>query len=266
GEEREAPRHPPAVEEEKVGPDGTRHGEAEAGVHARRVALHRRVEEVLELRERHDRVELGADLGAAHAKDRAVEVDVLPPGQIGVEAGADLDQRRQPALDRQLPPRGHEDPAQVLEQRALAGAVVADDAERLPFVDAEADVAQGPELLAPERAGDRALDERGDEIAQRVVDLPLLELLVQALRLEDDVAHHTLSANFGSRRWNTAGATRRSAAAQPALYSVQPASGDRPPATHAASPSRIGATGLSRSTLPHLPNSAASYHTHVNNI
>ena len=42
---------------------------------------------------------LPADLGAPHAEDGAVEEDVLAAGQLGVEAGADLEQRPDPAVD-----------------------------------------------------------------------------------------------------------------------------------------------------------------------
>ena len=37
------------------------------------------------------------DLGAAQAVDRAIQVDVLAAGQIALEAGADLQQRRRAA-------------------------------------------------------------------------------------------------------------------------------------------------------------------------
>ena len=70
-----------------------RDGEGEPHVHAARVALDRRVEELLDLGEGDDLVELAIDLGLAHAEDGAVEVDVLAAGQLGVEAGADLQQR-----------------------------------------------------------------------------------------------------------------------------------------------------------------------------
>jgi hypothetical protein len=53
------------------------HGEGEAYIHARRIALDRGVEELLGLGERHDLVEFSANLGAAHTEDRAVEIDVL---------------------------------------------------------------------------------------------------------------------------------------------------------------------------------------------
>ena len=74
-------------------------GEGEPHRHPARVALHRRVEEALDLGELDDLVEAGADLGPAHAEDRAVEEDVLAPGQLRVEAGADLEQRADPAGD-----------------------------------------------------------------------------------------------------------------------------------------------------------------------
>ena len=43
------------------------------------------------------------DLGSAHAEDRAVQVDVLPAGQLGMEAGADLEQRADPAVQIGIP-------------------------------------------------------------------------------------------------------------------------------------------------------------------
>ena len=66
--------------------------EREPHVHAARVALDRRVDELLDAGEVDDLVELPRDLAALHAEDRAVQEDVLAPGQLRVEAGADLEQ------------------------------------------------------------------------------------------------------------------------------------------------------------------------------
>ena len=74
-----------------------RHREGQPHVHAARIALDRRVEEFLDLGEGDDLVELAADLGARHAEDGAVEIDVLAPGQLGMKAGADLEQAGDPA-------------------------------------------------------------------------------------------------------------------------------------------------------------------------
>ena len=51
--------------------------------------------------------------------------------EIGVEADAELDERRQPARRARCPAVGPVDPREALEQRALAGPVPADDAEEL---------------------------------------------------------------------------------------------------------------------------------------
>ena len=62
---------------------------------------------VATLGEGDDLVELSANLGAAHAEDRAVQKDVLAAGQLGMKAGADLEQRADaPAESSALPAVG----------------------------------------------------------------------------------------------------------------------------------------------------------------
>jgi hypothetical protein len=123
-------------------------GERQAHVHPARVALHGGVDEPLHLRERDDLVELRLDLAPPHPEDGAVQVDVVAAGELGVEAGADLEQRADGAADPSLARGRDGDAREDLEQRRLARAVVADDADRLPPVDPERHVAKGPELLA----------------------------------------------------------------------------------------------------------------------
>ena len=65
------------VDEQDLGLHVGGDGEAEAQVHARRVALHRGVHELLEPGEGDDLVEPGAHLALGHPEDRAVEVGVL---------------------------------------------------------------------------------------------------------------------------------------------------------------------------------------------
>ena len=81
------------------------HGEREAHVHAARIALHRRIEELLDLGERDDLVELRGDLGLRHAEDGAVEKDVFAAGQLRVEAGADFEKRADAAAGSRRRPR-----------------------------------------------------------------------------------------------------------------------------------------------------------------
>ena len=81
------------VQQQHVGLDVHRDREAEPHVHPRRVRPHRHVGERLELREGDDLLQVPVDVVALEAVDRRVQVDVLDPGELGVEAGADLDQR-----------------------------------------------------------------------------------------------------------------------------------------------------------------------------
>ena len=111
------------VHEQDLGLEVRRDGERQAQVHAARVALHRRVDEPLDLGEGDDLVELARDLRAAHAEDRAVEVDVLAPGELGMEAGAHLEQRADAAVDLGAAGGRLGDAREDLEQRALARAV-----------------------------------------------------------------------------------------------------------------------------------------------
>ncbi len=103
-----------------------------------------------------------------------------------MEAGTDFQQRADAAADLRVPSRRLDDARQHLEQRALAGAVAADQADHFARLDVEGDAVQGPEavLLAPGRprlaaqgAADppeRRLGAVGDRIAQSPVAVMLL--------------------------------------------------------------------------------------------
>ena len=85
------------VHEQDVGIDVDRHGKTEPHVHAGRVGLDRRVDEVLELGELDDLVEPLGDLALGQAEHDAVDEDVLAAGDLRVEAGAELDEGRNAA-------------------------------------------------------------------------------------------------------------------------------------------------------------------------
>src|SRR3990172_385065 len=61
--------------------------EAQAHEHAARVVLYRCIEKLLRLGEGHNIVELAIDLGPLHPQDRAIEINVLAPGQFWMKAG-----------------------------------------------------------------------------------------------------------------------------------------------------------------------------------
>ncbi len=159
-----------------------RDGEAEAHLHARGVELHLPVDGAAEPGELHDVVEAAGHLAAAQAEQRAEQVDVLPAGQVRVDAGPDLDQRADPAAHVDHPAVRVHHPGQHLQQGGLAGAVGADQADRLARLDVHRDVPQRPApvlaLLAAQSAGQRV-----DLVAQQhplLVGLEALPHLVGA--------------------------------------------------------------------------------------
>ena len=77
----------------------SRDRKGKADVHPAGVTLHRRVYELFDLSKRHDFVELSIDLCFLHAQNNSVQVDVLPPGQLGVKTRADFQQRTHAAAN-----------------------------------------------------------------------------------------------------------------------------------------------------------------------
>ena len=121
--------------------------ERQPRIHAARIELHRPVEELADAGEVGNRVQTIDDELPPHAENRAADQHVFAAGELRIEAGAERQHRRDaPArLDRAV---GRlRDPADELQQRGLAGAVAADDAEALALGDFEIDVPQHPEFL-----------------------------------------------------------------------------------------------------------------------
>ena len=148
------------------------HGEGQAHVHAAGVALHRRVQKLLHPREVHDGVEVPPNLRLAHPKDGAVQIDVLPPRQLGVKARPDLQQTGDAPPEGHAPRRGLRDAAQDLEQRGLARTVASDDPDALPLLDLEGEVRQRPEILDGRISPPRAPRERMAQPAPQAICAP----------------------------------------------------------------------------------------------
>ncbi len=135
------------VDHQNVGVDVDRHGKAETHVHARGVELHRSIDECLELGEVDDGIEDAVHFLLGHAQEGSVEVDVLPPGQVLLEARAQLEQTGQFALDDDFARSRLEHAADALEQGRLARPVPAQDPDRLTLAHLQGDVLEGPEVL-----------------------------------------------------------------------------------------------------------------------
>ena len=131
-------------QDRRLGLDGDR--EAEAHLHARGVVLELLVGKAFQVREMHDRVHPAAQLRPAEAEDGAVQVDVLASGELRVEAHAELQEGRHLAADPDAAGRLSVDAGEDLEQRALARAVGADDAQELTLGNVEADILERQQL------------------------------------------------------------------------------------------------------------------------
>ena len=86
------------------------------------------------------------DLLARHPHHDAVQLDVLTPGELRVEAGAQFQERRDSPVHDDPPFRRRHDSGNHLQQRALARSVVADEAERGARGDTQRHVGQRPEV------------------------------------------------------------------------------------------------------------------------
>lgn len=150
------------VDEEEIGFDVDGDGESEPDHHAAGVGAERFVDEVGQAGEVDDLVEQGEGAAAGQAEEGGVEVDVLAAGEIGVEAGAEFEERGDAAVDGDAAVVGLGQAGDEAEQGAFAGAVGADDGHVFALFDAKGDIAEGPESLvgsAPEPIDDALPEE-----------------------------------------------------------------------------------------------------------
>src|SRR6266540_6848816 len=111
------------VNNQHISPHMCLYGEGQPYNHTARVHLHRLLDKLADIRERGDLVEALLHLSAAEAQYRAVKKHILAPGELGVEAAAQLQQGGDAAIDGCLAFGGRQRPGDDLQQRALAAAV-----------------------------------------------------------------------------------------------------------------------------------------------
>ena len=135
------------VNDEDLGFQESRDGEAQTDGHTGGITLDRGIDIAFTTGEIDDLIQFGLDLIAGHAEDSAVHEDILPTGHLAMEAGADFKQRAYTAMGSYGPRCRSRHPAQQFEQSGFAGAVLADDANDVALLDLEIDVAQRPDVL-----------------------------------------------------------------------------------------------------------------------
>src|SRR5205809_7751175 len=97
--------------------------------------LDRRINELLHLRKRDNRIHLAVNLRLLHPPNRAVEVYVFPAGQLSVKASAYLQEGTQPAVNFCKAGGWLGNARENLEQRAFPGAIAANNADHLTLLD-----------------------------------------------------------------------------------------------------------------------------------
>ena len=159
------------------------------------------------------------DLAPRQAEHDPVDDHVLTPGDLRVEAGTQLDEGGDSAVDGQVAASGAGDPGHQLEQRRLSGAVLSDDAEGGSARHLEGDAVEGGEELSWPEVGNEAAGEQ-----RALQGLELAALLEAPVHLEhvlgdDRRRAHTPSAKVSRRRSKTndpmARATRPATRAPP---------------------------------------------------
>ncbi len=114
-------------------------GEGETGAHTRREVAKGHLTEARDAGELEHRLGPRLDPGPLDAEHDAAEGDVGARREVGVEADAELDHRSDASADVDRPRVDRVDVGEQADQRALAGAVGADDAEELALLDVEGD-------------------------------------------------------------------------------------------------------------------------------
>src|SRR6185436_1755509 len=72
--------------------------ESETYIHAGGITFNRGIKKLFDFRKSYDLVKLSLDLRLPHAKQRAIQIDVLTPGQFGMKASAHLKQTCHPSV------------------------------------------------------------------------------------------------------------------------------------------------------------------------
>ena len=138
--------------------------------------------EIADVCEVEDLLELLVHLLLREAHHRTVHVDVLDAGVVRVEAGAELEERTDDAVDADRALGRGQDAGDDLQHGRLAGAVGADDADGFALSYLEADMTKGIEVpvVVPVREAHRLLQAVDRLIVQAVY-------FRDVLNIDDDV-------------------------------------------------------------------------------
>src|SRR5262249_27315683 len=104
------------VDHQNLGLEVRSNRKGQAQSHSTGIAFDRGVDELAYIREVDNVVELAIDLSPGHSEDCAVQIDVLPSGQVEMEASAHFQQTRHAAVDPRNAARWLRDPRQYFQK------------------------------------------------------------------------------------------------------------------------------------------------------
>lgn len=128
--------------------DGDR--KTQPDLHPGTVGSDRGIDCFVQLGEFDDFIELGGDFFFVQSEDGAIDVDIFPPGEDGIESRSQGDEGPDAALDGDGADVGFHEAVQHLEESGFPGPIVPDQAEALAPFDFEGDVVVGPEFAGSE--------------------------------------------------------------------------------------------------------------------
>src|SRR6266851_15229 len=99
--------------------------------------LHRRFNELFQLRERHNFIKFALDLLLAHPQDRPAQEDVLPPRQFRMEPRPHFQQASHSPVNFRPALRRPRNPRKNFQKRGLASPITADQPQHLAFFNAQ---------------------------------------------------------------------------------------------------------------------------------
>lgn len=135
------------VDDEDLGFKEGGDGKAETDFHATGVTLGGGVKVALYAGEIDNLIEFTGDLGFGHTHNGAVHVDILTACHFGMEAGADLKEGGDTSIVADVASGGGGNVAEEFEQRALACAILTDDANDITLLYLERDITKGPNVI-----------------------------------------------------------------------------------------------------------------------
>ena len=198
----------PLVDEEQVGVEAGVDREAEPAPHPGAVGADRGVELLVKVGEGRNRLRLGHGVGDRHAVQGQLHADVLPAGLLRAENSPLIDAADFVGMQRDRAGGGEDDPRHEVHQRALAGAVVTDDADHLTGIDPQVDVLERPKLSVAEPLPGRQPAELAKRVGGGVAETglgPERVALRNLLHVEEGSCHGATPASVRRRAGGRSG-------------------------------------------------------------